>query len=131
MKGSSNQTTITEFDVQPCYYRKEKPYSLFKCGDRALVGSNPSGEEYDVGTAFHTTNGNIDAALADIKLLMEMDIATIQSKIDQLGAGIADRISLLDESMRVNTVASGIITSIIYSPDDNKIEAEAIGSVTT
>lgn len=132
LKGTPAARALTEFDVQPCRYRKEKPYSLFKCGDNTLAGSNPAGtEEYDVGQAFHTTSGNIDAALADIKLLMEMDTAIISSTMDQIGAGIADRITLLDESMLVPVTAAGIITSIIYSPDDRKVEAEAIGSVTT
>lgn len=120
---------LTEFDVQPCSYRKADPVLLVKCGDYSVDGSYDNGDEVDVGEGYHTTEANILVALGDIKTLLEMDIATIRFKTDQVKPGILDRIILYDESLLQPVTFVGIITSIIYNYDTLSVEAEVLGSM--
>jgi len=130
MLGTDEPFELTEFDVQPCSYRREPPYSLYRASDtETLAGSGANGdEEYSV-TIYHTTSGNIQAALADIKTVMEQAIATIPFKAAQDKPRILDRVSLLDESLILPVTVSGIITSIIYNYDTLDVEVEVSGSV--
>ena len=130
MLGTRTATDLTEFDVQPCEYRKDTPYSLFKATDtETLAGTAENGEEYSV-TPYHTTGANIQAALADIKTIMEQDVAVIRFKADQDKPLIIGQVYLLDESLILPVTTSGTITSIIYNYDTLAVEAEVSGSVT-
>ena len=130
MLGTRTTTDLTEFDVQPCEYRKDTPYSLYKATDtETLAGTAENGEEYSV-TPYHTTGANIQAALAGIKTIMEQDIAVIRFKANQDKPAILDQITLLDESLILPVTTSGTITSIIYNYDTLAVEAEVSGSVT-
>lgn len=120
---------LTEFDVQPCSYRKADPVLLVKCGDYSVDGASDNGDEVDVGDGYHTTEANILGALGDIKTLLELDIATIRFKTDQVKPGILDRITLTDESLLRLITFTGIITSIIYNYDTLSVEAEVLGSM--
>lgn len=130
MLGARTPFDLTEFDVQRCDYRKDKAYSLISCGDVSIDGSDPEGDEYDVGTAYHGTAANVEAALDNIKLLLDMKIATIRFKADQDKPRILDQFTLLDESLSVPVNVSGTVGSIIYNYDTLAVEVEAYGSVT-
>jgi hypothetical protein len=131
MLGVRTKTTLTEFDVQPCEYRKDTAYSLYKATDtETLAGADENGEEYSV-EPYHTTGANIQTALADIKTIMEQDIATIRFKVDETKPKILDQIILLDESLILPVTTTGTITSIIYNFDTLAVEVEVAGSVTT
>jgi len=130
MLGTQTATNLDEFDVQPCEYLKDTPYSLFKATDtQTLVGTVGNGGEYSV-TPYHTTGTNIQTALADIKSIMEKDIANIRFKSNQNKPSILDQITLLDESLVLPVITTGIITSIIYDYDTLSVDAEVSGSVT-
>jgi len=130
MLGAFSETVLDEFDFQPASYRKDTGYSLFSNGDDVSIdGGFENGEEYTV-QQFHTTTANIQAALGDIKTIMEQDIAIIPFKQDATKPGILQKISLTDESTVLSLSFSGIITSIIYNYDTLGVEVESSGLVT-
>ncbi len=131
MLGTQTPYTLTEFDVQPCDYRRADPILLVKNGDSYSVdGSSPNGEEVNISKAFHTTEANILTALGNIKMLLEKDIAVIRFKTSQTKPRILEQVTLLDESMILPITFTGIITSIIYNYETMSVEAEVIGSMT-
>ena len=130
MLGTWPAIDLTEFDIQPSEYRRDKPYSLIKSGDKSVPGAATNGEEYNAGTAYHTGSTNITTALNDINSILARDIATIRFISEQARPVILDRINLLDESLVLPVNVSGAITSIIYNYDTLSVEAEVSGSVT-
>jgi hypothetical protein len=129
MLGTYTATELTEFDFLPANYRKESPYSLFSASEtETLAGTDENGDTYSV-TPYHTTSGNIQTALADIKTIMEQDIAMVPMKQDATKPRIIDKISLTDESIVLSISFSGIVTSVIYNYDTLGVEIESSGTV--
>jgi hypothetical protein len=129
IRGTRTAIAMTEFDTQACDYRRES-YSLFKSGDESLDGSDANGSEYSV-TPYHGTGANIQTALADIKAIMEGDIAVLRWKVDETRPRVLDQITYTDESLILPVSVAGTVTSIIYNFDTMSVEAELTGSVTT
>lgn len=130
MLGSQTATELTEFNYTKGTYQKDKGYALFSNGDEVSIeGSFEGGDEYNV-KEFHATTANIQAALADIKTIVEKDIATIQLKQTAASPQILRKIFLTDESIVAPIEFTGIITSVIYSHDSLDVEIEATGDIT-
>lgn len=129
MLGTYTATELTEFDFEAASYRKDSPYSLYSASEtETLAGTPENGETYTV-TPYHTTSGNIQTALADIKTVMEQDIAIIPCKQDADKPRMLEKISLTDESIVLSLSFSGIVTSIIYNYSTLDTAIEASGSV--
>ncbi len=128
MLTSETATVLTEFDTQACNYRRE-PYSLFKASDtESLDGSDSNGAEYSV-TPYHGTSENIQAALADIKTIMESSIAVMRWKVDKDKPIILGQVEYTDESLILPVDVFAKITNIIYNFDTLSVEAVLTGSV--
>lgn len=129
MLGTYTETELTEFDFEPASYRKDSPYSLYSASEtETLAGTPENGDTYTVAP-YHTTSGNIQTALADIKTIMEQDIAMIPCKQDADKPRMLKKISLTDESIVLSISFSGIVTSIIYNYSTLDTAIEASGTV--
>ena len=129
MLGAYTATELTEFDFLPASYRKDSPYSLYSASEtETLDGTPENGDTYSV-TPYHTTSGNIQTALADIKTIMEQDIAMVPMKQDSTKPKMLEKISLTDDSIVLSISFSGIVTSIIYNYSTLDTAIEASGTV--
>lgn len=129
MLGTYTVNSLGEFDTTRASYRKEKPYSLFKSGDsQTLAGSAANGDTYTI-TPYHTTGANVQTALGRVKTIMEQDIAVVSWKSDSSKPLIAEKFSLLDESLVLPVNFSGIVTSVVYNYQTLGVEVEASGTI--
>ena len=73
MLGYPGTHDITEFDFTPASYTGPNAISLFKSGDFSIPGSISEGSELSV-TIWHDTKENVQAALGNIKIIMERPV---------------------------------------------------------
>ena len=102
---------LTEFDVFPCKY---------------------SGAKTDVEppeTKFTPAGADTDTAVANIMLVLEAKIVTINCPIDQTKPKVLDTATLYDEST-INPVTSSMkVTSAVYNFDTTKMLLEGFGTI--
>ena len=129
MLGTETGTDLTEFDVLPCSYKDDKSISLVTSGEFSVAGSSPNGDEHNISTAYHTTQGNVETALTDIKTILERDLATVNAKISDTQPQILDRFTLFDESSINPLTTTARVTSIIYNYNSLNLQIEGHGAV--
>jgi len=117
----------SEHFFQPSSYQRGKKYATYKSGDETLSGTGA--DEYDAGGPYHTATANIQAALANIKTVIEMDTAIIRYRSDQNSFSMLDKITALDESLPVPVTTTGIITTMLHNDDGRAVDIEVVGSV--
>lgn len=129
MLASGTPEALTEFDCQQVTYRAGTPVSLFTSGGRSLAGSNAAGDTFDLATAYHSTAGNIDAALADIKTMVEKPRVELPSKLSQHEVGLFGDFTLTDESTTRDTVSAAKAFAVKYNFDNETKLLDAVGSI--
>jgi hypothetical protein len=121
---------ITEFTMQDCEYGKAGPVSLITCDETSIDGSTPVyGSEFNVSTPYHTTTSLIEAALTNIKTIIEKDVVEVESSIGQTSVKVLDDFTVYDESTITPTSTTAKAFSTLYNFDNNKIQIEARGVV--
>lgn len=126
---TGTEEVITEFNMQPSEYGKANPVRLVKSGDYSVSGSSDYGDEFTVSTAYHTAQAQIEAALVNIRTVIENDFAEIYTMIDQIDVTVLDDITLIDTSTIADTAVSAKVTSTLYNFDSYTMLIEANGSV--
>lgn len=121
---------LDEFDIQPSSYRDEQPISLITQGDDSVFGSSPNGDEVSISTTYASGGINTEAALTNIKTMLESEIAVLNCKIDDDKPTILDCLTLTDESTVEDTTTAARVVSVIYNYDSLDMQIEARGSVT-
>ena len=129
MLATGTTKDLTGFDVLPCSYGKADPVSLVKCSDYSVAGSSAYGKEVSISTAYHTTQSLIEAALTNIKTLIESDITEIDAMLDQTTVTVLDNITLVDKSTVSDTLTTAKVTSTLYNFDDYTVQIEAVGAI--
>lgn len=124
--ADNGSLSIGEFDFAPATYQDSPAISEFKAGDYTVSGSYPHGIEYSVSPVCHDTQANIEAALADIKTIMEMPGATLTLPLPYAD-GITPGMKLYwtDESQGSTVTAWMRVQSILC--DFNAYTVQVIG----
>ncbi len=130
MLSTTTPTALTEFDILPSSYTDDEPISLITQDDDSVAGSNPNGDEVKITESYASAGTNTEAALTNIKTVLESEIAVIDAKIDADKPTILDCLTLTDESTIGDTTTSGRAMSVIYNFDSLDMQIEARGSVT-
>lgn len=90
---------ITEFDFTPLDYQGGGSISLVKSGDYSVPGSDAAGSEFSVTPAWHTVQANIEAALTDIKTIIEKALFTVELADVEAAVEFNTEVTALDESL--------------------------------
>lgn len=108
--------SIDEFDFEPAAYEDQQAVSEFKAGNYAIDGSYSHGSDFNVSPVCHTVQANIEAALGDIKTIMEQPGASLRLPLTDKTKAIKPgmKISWTDESMPDEVTAWIRVQSITY-----------------
>jgi len=129
MLATTTPIELTEFDVLPCSYTENEPVALIKSGDFSIDGGNKNGNTYTVSPTFHTTQANVETALADIKTIVEKDLIETNAKIDDDKPQILNTFSLTDNSLINPLTTTAIATSVVYNYDSLDMRIEGFGVI--
>jgi len=97
--------SLSEFEFTPAKYQGGNAVSLVKGGDYFVTGSDSSGKEYSVNSVWHSTQSNIEAALADIKTIIEKGTITLEVAAIETEVGFNTEVTAFDESL-INDITS-------------------------
>lgn len=78
MLADNGTLAIDSSDFEPAQYEDQVFVSMFRAGDYTVSGTYPNGTEFNVSPVCHTTQANIEAALADIKTIVEQPGAILK-----------------------------------------------------
>jgi len=115
-------STLDEFGFfMGSEYRAATPYSLIKGGGFFKDGAYKYGQELNISPVCHTVQANIEAALADIKTIVEYDFYRFRviPEADKLPV-IGQKITITNESLQSTTTTWLRVTD--FSPDIFKSE---------
>jgi len=120
---------LTEFDILPSTYKDNPAYTIFKSGDFSVDGSYTYGQEYNVSPECHTTQADVEAALTNIKGLVEKSQFVISAPLELSNIPkIGDKITLTDESLYKPVDIEMTVRSLIYNFDNYSYVIEGEGS---
>jgi hypothetical protein len=118
---------VTEFSMQEATYGKAEPLIEVTCGDYSVSGSSTYGDDVSISTAYHTTGAAINAALTNIKTVLEKDVVEIESTTGQVSINVLDDFSVYDESTKAATSITAKAKSVLYNFDNDTVNIEGIG----
>lgn len=127
---ANGSKTLTEFDIEQAAYKNNNAVSSFIAGDYSVTGSNQLGTDMNITPVCHTSQTNIEEALADIKTLVEKPVATIPIVIapDMLDIKPGMNITLSDESCGINS--SIMVQSMYWDFANYSLKIEGGGTLT-
>ena len=132
MLADNGTDAMDEFDYYPSSYPDTPPTSLVKCtegsNDYHVDGSYSYGTEFTVSPVCHDTQANIDAALNDIKTLIEQPRAEVKTKVGT-SVDLAKKITVTDESMGQSITAWLRAHTMTWNIDDEELIAEGAGGI--
>lgn len=132
MLGDRGSRTLIEMDFEPPSYEDHPPYNRFVAGTRTLSGSEQTGDDYSVSPVCHTTNANIDAALADIKTIIERQNIVVRMPLllDNV-PDIGEKISFVDQNQVIDLDGWFRARAITFNvtPSEEYLVVEGEGAV--
>lgn len=121
MLADNGTSTFDEFEFfRGAEYQGPNPYSEIKTTDYNVTGSFKYGTELNVSPVCHNTQSNIEAALGDIKTIVDQDRYRFRliPESDQLPV-IGQGLTVTNESLQSSTTTSIRITD--YAPDIDQL----------
>jgi len=128
MLGATTAQQLDELDFAPSSYRRGETLSLVKCNAKSSPGSNPNGEEYDLGTRYSAAGDDNAAACANAVIALEQDIAEVNMPITETLPRPLSYVTMYDESTIKPTTFAGKVISIIYNFDSELAQLEISGA---
>ena len=130
MKDIATPTELDEWSILPSAYKYEKPYSTCKCGDYSAASATvENGEELTISTAYHGTEANIEAALADILEIANRPTIELNSMISDSPPTIGGCYSFTDESHYQPLTVTARISDAVYNFDNEMMQSTGAGAI--
>lgn len=127
---TTTQETVSEWDITSASYKYGTRYSSAKCGDYSVASATvANGEELSISTAYHGTQGNIEAALAIILDIANRPIVEINAMITDNPLVIGGCYVLVDESQVLPLQSIMVASDVVYNFDAETLQAVGAGSV--
>lgn len=111
---AQGELTLDEFDFFPPTYLGQDPVSNFEAGDYSVAGSNAGEPAFSVSPVCHTTQANIEAALANIKTIVEREGASIPMPMTEKTMAIVPGMKLIWSDETIGVDAWILVQSINY-----------------
>jgi hypothetical protein len=130
MLQSSGSVETDESEFLPVIYRGSKPYSSFESGGYSVAGSASYGDIFSVSPTCHGTQSNIEAALSDIKTIVEKkQLAVPFPMTAEYVVDTGNNITFVDNSLLGSTSASMYARSITYDFDKDEFLIDGEGEI--
>lgn len=118
--NTTRETNENETIASP-RYRDNPPINSFVAGSYSIDGSYPYGSKYNVSPVCHSTQANIESALADIKTTVEKQSIEVAFPLEyDYIVRPGQEITMLDESLRYDSGIELKARGIVYDFDKDE-----------